>query len=302
MQTDRAPAARPRVALLYICTGRYTVFWPDFYRTFARNFLPGCDKTFFVFTDAPAVEGERNPDVRRLYQEAYPWPYSTLKRFSIFLTQETVLSKMDYLFFFNANLTCTQIITEEEFLPRPARGENLLLVQQPGFWDKKPPFFSYDRNPQSTAYIPYNCGRAYVSGGLNGGTAPAFLALCHELERRTELDLSRGVIALWHDESQLNRYIAERQDYRLLTPAYWYPEGWNLPFPAKITVRDKSRWLDMGAVKGVQKSRSLPARKWAAFCENRLPPLCCLRDRLLGRHLPAVPAKTSCPGPDDAVQ
>ena len=60
---------------------------------------------------------------------------------------------MDYLFFFNANLTCTQTITEEEFLPRPARGENLLLVQQPGFWDKKPPFFSYDRNPKSTAYI-----------------------------------------------------------------------------------------------------------------------------------------------------
>lgn len=59
-----------------------------------------------------------------IYQEPYPWPYSTLKRFSIFLTQETVLSKMDYLFFFNANLTCTQTITEEEFLPRPARGEN----------------------------------------------------------------------------------------------------------------------------------------------------------------------------------
>ena len=36
---------------------------------------------------------------------------------------------------------------------------------------------------------------------------------------------SNGVIALWHDESQLNRYAAERSDYRLLTPAYWYPGG-----------------------------------------------------------------------------
>ena len=162
-----------KVGMLYICTGKYTVFWPEFYRTFNEKFLPNCEKEYFVFTDAPAIEYEDAPSVHRIYQEPYPWPYSTLKRFSIFLTQETVLSKMDYLFFFNANLTCTQTITEEEFLPRPARGENLLLVQQPGFWDKKPPFFSYDRNPKSTAYIPYNCGKYYVSGGLNGGMMKA---------------------------------------------------------------------------------------------------------------------------------
>ena len=137
-----------KVGMLYICTGKYTVFWPEFYRTFNEKFLPNCEKEYFVFTDAPAIEYEDAPSAHRIYQEPYPWPYSTLKRFSIFLTQETVLSKMDYLFFFNANLTCTQTITEEEFLPRPARGENLLLVQQPGFWDKKPPFFSYDRNPK----------------------------------------------------------------------------------------------------------------------------------------------------------
>ena len=72
------------------------------------------------------------------------------------------------------------------------------------------------------------------------------MALCHELERRTEADLQQNVIALWHDESQLNRYAAERSDYRLLTPAYWYPEGWQMPFEQKITVRDKSRYFDSG--------------------------------------------------------
>ena len=100
-----------KVGMLYICTGKYTVFWPEFYRTFNEKFLPNCEKKYFVFTDAPAIEYEDAPGVHRIYQEPYPWPYSTLKRFSIFLTQETVLSKMDYLFFFNANLTCTQTIT-----------------------------------------------------------------------------------------------------------------------------------------------------------------------------------------------
>ena len=129
-----------KVGMLYICTGKYTVFWPEFYRTFNEKFLPNCEKEYFVFTDAPAIEYEDAPGVHRIYQEPYPWPYSTLKRFSIFLTQETVLSKMDYLFFFNANLTCTQTITEEEFLPRPARGENLLLSSSRASGIKSRPF------------------------------------------------------------------------------------------------------------------------------------------------------------------
>ena len=277
-----------KIGMLYICTGKYTVFWPEFYRSFEEKFLPGCEKEYFVFTDAPAIEYEDAPRVHRVYQEAYPWPYSTLKRFSIFLTQEDALRGMDYLFFFNANLTCKKTVTAEEFLPRPEKGENLLLVQQPGFWNKKPPFYTYDRNPRSMAYIPYNCGKDYVSGGLNGGTAAAFLALCHELERRTEQDLQNGVIALWHDESQLNRYAAERSDYRLLTPAYWYPEGWDMPFEEKISVRDKARYFDVAAVKNKEtKRRGFLARKWSAFCENYLPYWYCLRDTLLHKTLGA---------------
>ena len=257
-----------KVGMLYICTGKYTVFWPEFYRTFNEKFLPNCEKEYFVFTDAPAIEYEDAPGVHRIYQEPYPWPYSTLKRFSIFLTQETVLSKMDYLFFFNANLTCTQTITEEEFLPRPARGENLLLVQQPGFWDKRPPFFSYDRNPKSTAYIPYNCGKYYVSGGLNGGTAPAFLELCRTLDKRIRRDLQHNVIALWHDESQINRYILFRHDFRVLDPSFCYPEGWDhLPFPCVVRIRSKARYLDIPALrKDAPETQLSPAvQRWNHF-------------------------------------
>ena len=46
------------IGMLYICTGKYTVFWPEFYETFSRNFLPGCKKEYFVFTDAPSIAHE----------------------------------------------------------------------------------------------------------------------------------------------------------------------------------------------------------------------------------------------------
>ena len=276
-----------KVGILYICTGRYTVFWPDFYRTFQEKFLPGSDKTFFVFTDAERLEYDDAPDVRRIYQKALDWPYSSLLRFKMFVSQQAALEQMDFLFFANANLICSQTVTEAEFLPRPQRGEQLLVVQQPGFWDKKPLFCSYDRNPKCRAYIPYNCGRAYVSGGLNGGTAEAFLSMSRELDRRTDADLADGQMALWHDESHLNRYIAEQDpaSYRLLTPAYWYPEGWDLPFEQKITVRDKSRWIDMTAVKGARPRLNFVQRKWDAFRQNWLPWALYARDALLRKHL-----------------
>ena len=80
-----------KVGILYICTGKYTVFWPDFYRTFREKFLPESDKTFFVFTDAPSIEGDGAPDVRRIYQKALDWPYSSLLRFKMFAGQAAAL-------------------------------------------------------------------------------------------------------------------------------------------------------------------------------------------------------------------
>ena len=274
-----------KIGMLYICTGKYTVFWPEFYRSFEEKFLPGCEKEYFVFTDAPAIEYEDAPRVHRIYQEAYPWPYSTLKRFSIFLTQEDALRGMDYLFFFNANLTCKKTVTAEEFLPRPEKGENLLLVQQPGFWNKKPPFYTYDRNPKSTAYIPYNCGRDYVSGGLNGGTAAAYLALCRELKKRTDEDLQNNVIARFHDESQLNRLVAETPGkFRILPPDYCTPEETPTGHEA-ILVLQKSRYINVESVKGAAGPQNFLQRKWEAFRLNWLPYLWLARDTLLRRRI-----------------
>lgn len=66
-----------------------------------------------------------------------------------------------------------------------------------------------------------NCYR-YVSGGFNGGTSYAFLTLCRELLARTKHDRANGKIALWHDESHLNRYIFDvgYHNVKLLHPKY----------------------------------------------------------------------------------
>ena len=61
--------------------------------------------------------------------------------------------------------------------------------------------------------------------------------------------MAKGVIALWHDESQLNRYIIGRDDVKILPPCYGYPEGWDLPYEPVMLIRDKSKYFDVEAVK-----------------------------------------------------
>lgn len=271
-----------KVAALYICTGKYIAFWQEFYDSAEQYLLPGCEVHYFVFTDAPSLYGEEsNPRIHRCPQEAYSWPFSTLRRFEIFLSREEELKAFDYIFFFNANAQIMTPITPEMFLPRAERGERLLFVQHPSFYTKPNYEFTYDRNPRCRAFIPMGLGRYYVCGGINGGETEAFLKLCHTLDRRIRKDLDHNVIALWHDESHINRYILWRKDFRLLSPSYCYPEGWDLPLTCRILIRSKARYFNVQELRKDAPATELPGyvvrcndfmKRAARWLQRRLPP------------------------------
>lgn len=232
-----------KIAILYICIGSYVKLWKDFYESFEEKFLIGCDKEYFVFTDAAELYGECcNNKIHRVYQENLGWPGNTLFRFRMFDSVEEKLRLFDYIFFMNADVVCNEIVTEEMFLP--AEGE-LLVVQHPGYFQKKPYEFAYDREKKSSAYMSYLEGKVYVCGGVNGGSTSAFLNMVSVLAKRIEKDYKIGIIARWHDESHINRYIWENSNYRLLCPAFCYPEDWKLPFEPILIIRNKSKIIEL---------------------------------------------------------
>lgn len=272
-----------KIAALYICTGKYDVFWPGFYASAEKYLLKDCEVHYFVFTDRDFVEGEdTNPRVHRCEQEAYSWPFATLRRFEIFLNREEELKQFDYVFFFNANAQIMCPITREMFLPRAERKEELLFVQHPAFYNLPNYEFTYDRNIHSTAFIPMGMGEYYVCGGINGGQTAAFLKMCHTLARNIQKDLKKNVIALWHDESHINHYILTHKNVRILNPSYCWPEGWNLPFPCVILIRDKAKYLNIQALRDNSPQTQLSpraekinafmkrvVRKWARIKDNQ---------------------------------
>ena len=78
-----------RIAILYICTGQYKVFWNDFYESFQAQFLPKCQKKYFVFTDQGDLCHKEN--VHIVYIPHQEWPYNTLMRFEFFLKEKKEL-------------------------------------------------------------------------------------------------------------------------------------------------------------------------------------------------------------------
>jgi hypothetical protein len=69
-----------------------------------------------------------------------------------------------------------------------------------------------------------NEGEQYFAGGFYGGEYSSFVELVRQLVENTASDAAKGITAIFHDESQLNRLFWLRRPEIVLSPAYLYPE------------------------------------------------------------------------------
>jgi hypothetical protein len=229
-----------KIGIIYICTGKYSIFWKDFYLSSEKNFLPEAEKHYFVFTDASEIDYEKgNPRIHKIYQKDLGWPDNTLMRYDIFLKLEEEISDTDYLFYLNANLLFLEKISAGEFLPQ--NQEKLVGCLHPGYYNKSPEKYTYENNPQSMSYIKPKDGMKYYAGGINGGITKYFIEAIKIINSNIKIDLKRNITAKWHDESHWNWYLNNNIDIiKTLSPSYLYPEGADLPFETKILIRNKN--------------------------------------------------------------
>ena len=206
-----------KVGLLVIATGKYDQFIPMLYKSMKKHFLNNHDVTMFVFTDQemPKKEG-----IISLPHTHEPWPNPTLKRYHVFDKYKEELSKMDYLYYCDADMRFVSEIGDEIF---PDSESNLTATEHPGFYGGRRG--TYETRAESTAYVSDNEGECYFAGGFNGGTAEAFLKMSEIIKERVDKDLTNGIIAIWHDESQINRYLIDNKP-KVLDSSYCYPEYW----------------------------------------------------------------------------
>jgi histo-blood group ABO system transferase len=211
-----------KVGLIIIATNKYIKFAKPLYDSMQSYFLnePEIERRMFLFTDQNAFSG---PVV--IHQVHESWPNMTLKRYEIIFRNWQVFREMDYLYYADVDMIFWEPVGREIL------GERVATIH-PGFWNSPREVFPYETNPQSKAYVDPDEGDCYFAGGFNGGKRERFLEMAQVISANVQSDLEKGYIAIWHDESHLNRYLIDWRPTVILNPSYCFPEAeWARDYP-----------------------------------------------------------------------
>lgn len=228
-------AQQLHIGLCVMATGRYIGFVRQLLDSAEKYFCPQYKRTYFIFTDAKESSCSeirssldsllQAPYVENIvitYQKRLGWPYDTLMRFVVYHEHKDLFSETDYMFATDADMLFVGFEGDEILGDRVA-------TQHPGFEGKKPLWGDvtpYDRNPLSTAYIPYDEGEYYFAGGFYGGLTEEFIKMSSRITHNVFSDLEQlDYVAVWHDESHLNRYFITYKPTVMLDRSYCYPEN-----------------------------------------------------------------------------
>lgn len=205
-----------KICILTIATNKYINFVQALYDNLEEFFLPGHEKNCLLFTDHEIEESSDNVKIHKIDHEK--WPIPTLKRYNYFIKEKEFILQHDYCFYFDVDMALQQTVGDEVL------GD---LVATNHFYQSRldTATQSFDRNPNSLAYVPLGEQTvSYYAGGFNGGRTDTFLKMSGTIADRVNKDLKKGVIALWHDESHMNRYMIDNPPTVSLSPDYCYPE------------------------------------------------------------------------------
>lgn len=195
--------------LVVIATG-------DKYRQHAKKFIASA-KQFFVphdvvlFTDNPS---EFDMPIK-IQRENFGYPRATLMRYHAMCEVQETLSKYDYIFYSDADMLFVVPVAEDEVF-----SDGITATEHPGYVGQPG---TPENRELSRAYLP--AVRTYFCGGFNGGTSAAFLQMAETIKQNVDIDDANGIVAIWHDESHLNRYLYDHPPARVLTPSFCYPQS-----------------------------------------------------------------------------
>lgn len=200
-----------RVGTIIIATGKkYHRFIDPLLSSMKQFFLKGdAEVTPFLFTDDPVRH-----EATQYYQKDLGYPGATLWRFRTILEREEDLKKMHYLYYIDVDMLFINPVGREII-------GNRVGTLHPGFNDKRG---TYETRALSLARVDDHEGDNYFCGGFNGGSSEEFLKMSNILSKNIGTDYNNGIVAVWHDESHLNRYFIDNKPTVILDSSYCYPE------------------------------------------------------------------------------
>jgi hypothetical protein len=191
-----------KISLNIIATNKYTFFLDEICESIDRLFFTESEILVIIHTNVEISSDLEKYKRIKIYVnkiEHEQWPFTTLKRFHYFLSCSDVIKETDYSFYVDAD---SLFIGELKESILPVSG--MIGTIHPCLFNGEG---TPERDPSSRAYIPYGSGNRYFCGGFFGGKSEDFIMMSLMNKSNIEDDLLRNIIAIWHDESHINKFF-----------------------------------------------------------------------------------------------
>lgn len=227
------------VGILMVATNAYLERWKETALDLEQNAFKKVAKVVIhLFTNEIEAAAQFSKDnlkrieVRIHRIPGWGWPEATLLRYEFISQIKNVLSH-EFLVYLDSDMRVTGDIAD--IVLKLDVSDGLGVVSHPGFFrpsgigrvklyimspksllaDFKNALLNskhlgaWEKNDQSTAFVPRRGRKSYVHGAIWFGYKEDFISMCQTLTSQTRIDLNNNIIARWHDESHLNCYITK---------------------------------------------------------------------------------------------
>ena len=221
------------IGLLIIATNKYVCFLQQLLESADNFFLTKQNVTYFIFSDKELSFLNSKRKIITTKVDHKPWPWMTLERYEMFKNNKDILSKMDYLYYCDVDMKFVDFVDDEILDKR-------VSTQHPYRYGTRG---TPETNTNSLACVHPHENMEYFAGGFNGGISDEFLKMSDIISNNIKIDYSKGIIAIWHDESHMNRYFIDNPPTKILDPGYCYGENLNIPFKKRLLALDKNHHI-----------------------------------------------------------
>jgi hypothetical protein len=265
----------PKLGIVSIATRDYLRFWKAQAASVDRHTQNANAISLYLFTDKVQEAEEFSQTLRNVRVKVFEipslgWPDATLLRYRMISQAKEALASQDLLMYLDADMLMADPLDIDEVRASSTRG--MALVRHPGFFRpkglsgivnylKRPKLLlgdllmmvtqgglgSWETRPSSAAFVRRPNRKRYYCGGIWWGTSEIFLKFADDLRKSVDIDIGRGVTAVFHDESHLNMW-AVNNAHSAESPAYCFVDSfaWLQNLSPKIKAVDKGI-VDRGA-------------------------------------------------------
>ncbi|KAB5522761.1 hypothetical protein PHYPO_G00163140 [Pangasianodon hypophthalmus] len=222
------------VATTVFALGKYVRFLKDFLESAEQHFMVGYRVHYYLFTDHPdkvpvVTLGEGRQLTVIKTASSNRWQENSLRRMGMIekLIEEKLRNKADYIF---------SLDVDSKFYAHWGAESlgDLVGVLHAWLFGTSREQFTYERRPESQAFIPLEEGDYYYGGAVIGGRLDKVLKLAKTCRMQLEADRANQIEAVWQEESHLNKYFLYNKPTKLLSPEYLWDDRKEKPTFMKV--------------------------------------------------------------------